>query len=55
MDTVATCSPNNTTTVSIEEPDDPARHVLAGDILSPSTTRLVLDTIGGFVTEIGNR
>ena len=55
INTVATFDQNMTTMVSVEEPDDPARQVLAGDILSPSTTSLVVDTIEDFVNEISIR
>ncbi|SCY30286.1 alpha/beta hydrolase [Thiohalorhabdus denitrificans] len=38
--------------VPVEEPEDPARHTLAGDLLSPATTPEVLAAIRGFVEPV---
>ena len=35
--------------IEFEDAQDPSRHVLAGDILSPGTTETVADTIVEFV------
>jgi hypothetical protein len=35
--------------LALPEVDDPMRHVLAGDALSPSTTERVADAIAAFV------
>jgi esterase/lipase len=46
--TANSLDPDLVTLVPVEDPDKPHLHVLAGDILSPSTSPLVLETIAGF-------
>jgi predicted phosphodiesterase len=44
----ATTSPQKAA-LEITDSDDPSQHVLAGDILSPATTRSVAEAIASFI------
>jgi esterase/lipase len=48
IDTANSLDPDLVTLVPVEDPDKPHLHVLAGDILSPATSPLVLETIARF-------